>query len=72
MSRAINVKSNEQQVIALCRKHDVTISAIESLVSGGTRVVLMNGDAAATMRQAFGKNVLTGTVTRTPLRIRTA
>lgn len=72
MSRAINVKATEANVRALCLKHKAPISAIETLASGGTRVVLTSGDAAATMVQVFGRKVMSGTVERTPLRLRTA
>ena len=68
MSRAINIEATQADVLAACLKHGLTISAMESLVSGGTRVVLMSGDAAETVRQAFGKRVLTGPVQRVPLR----
>lgn len=68
MSRAINVNASETEVVALCGKHGATISAIETLASGGTRVVLTNGEGAATMSRAFGRKVMTGTVSRTPLR----
>lgn len=67
-SRAINLSMEEKAVRAACAKHGATISAIESLASGGTRVVLMSGDAADTMRGALRKQVLAGAVTRTPLR----
>lgn len=70
MSRAINVNATKADVQALCLKHKATISAIETLASGGTRVVLMNADAAATMTRAFGRKVLSGAVERTPLRMR--
>lgn len=64
-SRAINVKTLRPEVEALCAKHKATISAIEALPRGaGTRVVLMNGDDAAVMRRAFGKNVIEGKVER--------
>lgn len=70
MSRAINVDASEAEVQTACRKHSVTISAIESLASGGTRVVLMNADATATMKHAFRRRLLTGDVRRTPLTTR--
>lgn len=70
MSRAINVSAATDEVVALCGKHGAVISAIEALASGGTRVVLTNGDATETMRKAFGRKVLTGEVRRTPLRTR--
>lgn len=68
MSRALNVNATEAEVRRACAKHGATVSAIETLASGGTRVVLMNADATATMRNAFGRKVLTGEVRRTPLR----
>lgn len=63
-SRAINVSIDLAAVEALCAKHQTRISAIERLPAGGTRVVLMNGDDAETMRRVFKSNILTGTVTR--------
>ena len=63
-SRAINVSGTEAEVRAECIKHDLPISAIETLLSGGTRVVMMDGDAAAKMRKVFKKQILTGPVNR--------
>lgn len=71
MSRAINVQATEAAVTASCKRQGAPISAIETLTSGGTRVVLANIEAADTMRRVFGKKVLTGTVSRTPLRTAT-
>jgi len=68
MSRAINVNATEVEVQKSCAKHGAAVSAIETLASGGTRVVLMNMTATETMRAAFGRNLLTGDVRRTPLR----
>ena len=65
ISRAVNVSVEQPQVVAMCKKHDATISAIETLPSGGTRVVLMNSVDAAKIIKAFGSKVLTGTVART-------
>lgn len=65
MSRAMNVDASHADVIAMCAKHNATISAIEPLLSGGTRVVMMNGDDAATVRRAFKSKVMEGKVTRT-------
>lgn len=68
MSRALNVNASQADVLTICKKHGAVVSAIEALASGGTRVVLMNSDATATMRRAFGRKLLTGEVRRTPLR----
>ena len=68
MSRVINVNASQAEVLKSCATHGATVSAIESLASGGTRVVLMNPTATATMKAAFGRKLLTGDVRRTPLR----
>lgn len=65
MSRALNVNAEQAHVVATCAKHKATISAIETLLSGGTRVVLMNADDAANIRKAYGSKVMTGPVKRT-------
>lgn len=65
MSRAMNLDATESDVARMCAKHDAEISSIETLVSGGTRVVLKKGDAAAVVRRAYGSKVLTGPVRRT-------
>ena len=65
ISRAVNVSVEQPQVVAMCKKHGANISAIETLPSGGTRVVLMNSADTAKIIKAFGSKVLTGTVART-------
>lgn len=68
MSRAVNVNASVEDVIAMAAKHGAMISAIEPLLPEGTRVVFMNGDAAATVARAFGRRVLKGEVIRAPWR----
>ena len=70
MSRAINVNAPQEHVLATCTKHKATISVIEPLQSGGTRVVFKNAHDAAVVTRAYGSKVLTGEVTRTPTRMR--
>ena len=69
MSRAINVNATEAQVASMCAKHGAVITSIETLRSGGTRVVLANGDSAATVRRAYGTKVIDGAVQRQPMRV---
>ena len=69
MSRAININATEAHVRATCAKRGVEISAIEALLSGGTRVVLNNVDDTATISKAYGSKVLVGPVKRTPTRL---
>jgi hypothetical protein len=64
-SRAMNIDQPRADVIAACAKHKAPLSAIEDLLSGGTRAVFMNGDDAATMRRVFAKKLITGNVVRT-------
>ena len=65
MSRAMNLALSESEVTTLCTAAGISVSAIEPLPSGGTRVVLMNSADAAKIIKAFGSKVLTGTVART-------
>lgn len=70
MSRAINLKSTTTQIIATCAKLGAEISAIEPLVSGGTRVVLNTSDGAALIRRAFKDSIIEGPTRRTPSKMR--
>ncbi|MDB5696618.1 MAG: hypothetical protein JWN21_2161 [Sphingomonas bacterium] len=69
MSRAINIDAPKEHVVATCARRKVGISAIESLRSGGTRVVTNNADETAILAKAYGKKVISGEVTRTPTRL---
>lgn len=69
MSRAINIDATPQVVTDQCNKHKLAISAIEPLVSGGTRVVLRTADGAATLRRQMKGQVIEGSVTRSGLYI---
>lgn len=70
MSRALCIDASEADVRAACAKRDMSISAIETLRSGGTRVVMRNADDAVVIGKAYGKKVITGEVSRTPLRLK--
>lgn len=69
MSRALNVNATQAHVIALCAKSKIAISAIETLSSGGTRVVMNNADDTAAIAKAYGTKVISGPVQRTPTRL---
>ena len=68
MSRALNIDADRADVEKVAAKHNAAISAIEPLHPRGTRVVFMNMDGATAVAKAYGRKVLTGAVTRTPLR----
>lgn len=65
MSRALNVDANHDHVVATCARLKTPVSAIEPLLSGGTRVVMMNADDTALIAKAYGRKVMTGAVKRT-------
>ncbi len=69
MSRALNIDAPEAHVTATCLAKNTPVSAIESLRSGGTRVVLKNAIDTATISKAYGSKVLSGKVVRMPIRL---
>jgi hypothetical protein len=69
MSRAINVNASQDHVRATCAKRKLPISAIETLVSGGTRIVMNNMADTAAITKAYGSKVIDGAVVRTPMRL---
>ena len=70
MSRAINIDATPQHVTAACAKRGFTITSLETLLSGGTRVVLTSGDAANAIRQVYGRKVIEGQVQRSIASVR--
>ena len=69
MSRAINVNASQADVTAACETAGISISTIERLISGGTRVVFNNAVDTASMAKAFKTKLLTGPVTRAQTRL---
>ncbi|MCW4461309.1 hypothetical protein OK349_06290 [Sphingomonas sp. BT-65] len=69
MSRALNINATQEHVVAACAKHKIPISAIETLQSGGTRVVMNNADDTARVAKAYGSKVIKGVATRFPTRM---
>jgi hypothetical protein len=69
MSRALNLDATHAHVVTTCTRLDLTITAIETLKSGGTRVVVANADSAATLRSSYGNKVMQGPVQRAPSRL---
>jgi len=64
MSRAVQIDAARDAVIAMCAKRGVTISAIEALVSGGTRVVLNTAADAEIIRTVYRTKIITAPVVR--------
>jgi hypothetical protein len=64
MSRAMNLSLPEAKVRTLCDQAGVSISALETLPSGGTRLVCTREEGADEMRIVFKKDVIAGNVAR--------
>ena len=67
MSRAINIDQSEAAVVQLCGQLGFRISAIEALISGGTRVVLACSEDAARLRVKLKAKIIHGPVRRLSL-----
>jgi len=68
MSRTVQLSLNEKEVIARCLKENVGVSAIESLPSGGVRLVCMSSNGAERIRTIFRTKLIEGEVARQPHR----
>ena len=68
MSRVLHLKLEEGEVVSRCLSANVGISAIESLPSGGTRLVCMSSDGAAELKRKLKSHLIAGDVTRSAFR----
>ena len=68
MSRVLFVSLDQENVIARCQAQKVGISAIESLPSGGTRLVCMSTEGAAQMSRKLKAHLITSPVERAAYR----
>lgn len=64
MSRAMNLALPESEVKQICLSQGVSISAIEPLQSGGTRLVCTTAAGAEEMRLRLRGHIIDGAVTR--------
>ena len=62
----MNLTLAPEEVTAKCLAAGVEISAIEPLPTGGTHLVCVTGDGAATMLRKFKGSLVTGRVPRFP------
>ncbi len=69
MSRALNINTTEADITATCQSAGISISTIERLVSGGTRVVFNNAVDTKAIAKAYKAKLLTGPVTRLQTRL---
>ena len=64
MSRAMNISMQEADVVSICETAKISISATETLLSGGTRLVLTTSSDADAARIKFRKHLMDGKVRR--------
>jgi len=69
MSRALNIAATQEHIIEACGKRGLRITAIETLASGGTRVVLSTAAASAQIAKVYGNKVIAIAVKRQPTRL---
>lgn len=66
MSRAMNIKLTEAEVLAECKTRNVKVSAIEPLPGVGTHLVCVTIEGADEIRVRLKKHLITGAVKRFP------
>ena len=64
MSRVVNFRLGEADVLARCSSEQVGVSAIEPLPQGGVRLVCMSMAGADTMRRKLKSAIIKGDVVR--------
>ncbi len=64
MSRAMNLSLAESTVLARCAAEKIGVSAIETLPSGGVRLVCMSSEGAALVRKKMKKDLMRDDITR--------
>jgi hypothetical protein len=64
MSRALLVNQSEEAVTKACARFDVEISVLETLDSGGVRLVCVSSEGAALMRRKLRAKLIDGPVVR--------
>lgn len=58
MSRAIQLAMSEQNALALCASHKITVSTIECLPGGGVRLVCNSSSGADTIRHKAKSKII--------------
>ena len=64
LTRAMNLALAEQDVIDRCQRKGIAISAIETLLSGGTHLVCVTIEGADEARTLFKQAIIHGQVRR--------
>jgi len=69
MNRVLLLALPEAKILAACERDKVGISAVETLPSGGCRLVCMSQEGAEAMRRKLGQHLIKGSVVRASLRV---
>jgi hypothetical protein len=69
MSRVIHIDQCPDAIEALCAKHMFRVSTVEPLLSGGSRVVLLDPRDAEALRVLMKHKLILGEVRRSPSHI---
>lgn len=64
ITRAMNLSLPEHEVIDRCRRNAIAISAVETLLSGGTHLVCITIEGADDARHLFRQDIIHGAVRR--------
>jgi len=64
MSRAVFLDMSEKAVIDHCERHEIGMSSIGKVVTGGTRLVCMSVDGAAQVRRQLAAQLMKGDAAR--------
>ena len=67
MSRVLLLNSTEDAVAKACARFDVEISVMETLDSGGVRLVCVSTEGAAMMRRKLRSKLIDGPVVRSAM-----
>ena len=67
MSRVLLLNASEEVVTRACARFDVEISVMETLESGGVRLVCVTSDGAALMRRKLRSKLIDGPVVRSAI-----
>lgn len=69
MSRAVHLSATVAEIEKLCGTHSFRISVIEPLLSGGSRVVLLDGRDADQLRIIMKGKIIAGDIKRSPAHV---
>jgi len=67
VNRALHLNLSPDAILSACTQMQLRVTAIEPLLSGGTRVVCASTVDSASLRKRFKEKLIEGPVRRSPL-----